>query len=156
MAHGNLVDAQVQGWVEGVAGLGGADPCAVRLVRALRHLRLRPVASQIMVYDEIAGWATALDALAVNEAGQLVVLEFKCTRHPETYTREVDKKMRGALSHQPYSLWAHHQLQLAVPVVALRTLYGARVAGAYVLVASPPDCMDIYPLQRAFINAVVQ
>lgn len=154
-AHGSLVDAQLQGWVEGTHGLDGADPCVTRVVRTMRRMRLRPVICQPMLYDEEAGWATALDVLAVNERGQPVVLEIKTSRHPETYVRECDKRMRGALRHQPYSLWAHHQMQLAVPVAAMGRLYGTRVAAAYVLVASPPDCIDIYPLQPEFMRAAL-
>jgi hypothetical protein len=155
--HGSLVDAQLQQWIEGRASLTHADPCATRLARCMTRLGLRPVAAQAMVYDERPGarWATAVDALAVNAAGALVVLEFKCTRHPDIYTRESGKYMRGALHAQPYSLWSHHQMQLAMPVAAMRTLYGTRVAAAYVLVASPPDTLDVYPLQPTFLRAAL-
>lgn len=156
-AHGSLVDAQLQQWIEGRATLAHADPCAARLARGMTRLGLRPVAAQAMVYDERPGarWATAVDALAVNARGALVVLEFKCTRHPDIYTRESGKHMRGVLHAQPYSLWSHHQMQLAMPVAAMRRLYGTRVAAAYVLVASPPDALDVYPLQPTFLRAAM-
>ena len=153
MEHGKLVDEQVQRWVEGYS-LQGADPCAVRIAVAIERLGLRPVACQIMVYDDIARWATAVDCLAINTDGELVVLEFKTTAYPVLYTAE-SIKMRSWMEEYKYSPYAHHQLQVALPVIAMKKLYNAHIAGAYVLVASPPKTVDVYPLQQKYISAAL-
>jgi len=152
--HGKLVDTQLQAWAAG-RGLENADPCAARIARAIRHLDLRPLATQVMVYDERAGWATAVDMIAADKNNRLVALEFKTTRYPTTYSRQVHGKyFRGPLKNMPYSVWAHHQLQLAAPVVALHELYATDVAAAYVLLAYPPNAVDVFPLQPIFMRAI--
>ena len=151
--HGSLVDAQLQAWVEG-GSLCDADPCAVRIAVALERLKLHPIACQIMVYDDVAAWATAIDCIALNAAGELVVLEFKTTAYPSLYTAE-SLSMRGWMSNHAYSQYAHHQLQVALPVIAMRNLYGVRVAEAYVLLASPPRTVDVFPLQPKYVRAAL-
>lgn len=153
IAHGSLVDSQVQRWVA-TGSLRDADPCAVRLARAIQRLRLRPVGCQIMVWDETNRWATAVDCLAVDAAGKLCVLEFKCTAYPSMYTAEtVD--MRGPLAGTKFSLYARHQMQVAMPVAAIMRKYNTPVASAYVLVTSPPNVVDVFALQPKFLRAAL-
>jgi hypothetical protein len=152
-AHGSLVDVQLQRWVS-TGSLRGADPCAVRLARAILRLRLRPVGCQIMVWDGVNRWATALDCLAVDATGALCVLEFKCTAYPALYATETTP-MRGPLATTKFSLYARHQMQVALPVAALMRQYDTPVAAAYVLVASPPNVVDVYALRPKFLRAAL-
>lgn len=152
--HGKLVDEQLQAWVAG-GSLAGADPCALRIAVALERLKLRPFACQIMIFDDHARWATAVDCLALNTAGELVLLEFKTTAYPALYTAE-SVRMRNWMSAYDYSPYTHHQLQVALPMIAMRNLYGAHVAEAYVVVASPPRTVDIYPLQPKYLQAALR
>ncbi len=120
--HGAYVQRQVQRWLAGVAlsdrkeDLRSKQPCRClvdRVLPTLRAHKLRPLASEVPVWD--ATHCTAIDLLATDDDGTLVLIEVKTSR------RVLGKRTRAAYFKQlrrTFSLFLHTYAR-ALPVKCL-------------------------------------
>lgn len=151
MAHGSVVDADMQRWVRGEPL---RDQCAGTLAAYIEGVcGWRPVAAQVPVRAPSLGprVCTAIDLVCTDAATgtQFIVVEVKATRgRTDRPDADIDACYRCSVETVrtlPMSRYMQHQLQLWAMVHALHHDYGMRVDAAVVLRTSPGRVMA-YPL----------
>jgi len=144
-AHGRRVDADITQFTR-TASLDKLDPCSVTLLAHLARERLRIVGTQVPIASERLQMATAIDVLALDEAGGLHLIEVKAARLRGVALSAAD----GCYQHEAgvvarplaatcirASTYRQHQLQLWAMADTLRREYGLVLASASVLRTSP-------------------
>lgn len=146
-AHGQRVDTELQEYCNlrfaGAASraleeaMGRWDACTHRVLDFFREHNLAPICSQILVFDETRGLATALDLVCFDYVKQKVVLiELKCTRYTQYLTRYAHM-MQPPLDDVPDAVCNHHLLQLATQCAILKHKYDYVPDSAFVLQVHP-------------------
>lgn len=128
-ARGRMVDAEVQAWVSmgAPSDPGTHTPCyngekrgrrrwhpyTLKLIRALRAARMRPIDTQYVVHDSRSGIATGIDLVCEHvPSGSVVLCEIKCGFNG-TSNEAACGPMRAPLASVSDCPRNQHQLQAA-------------------------------------------
>jgi hypothetical protein len=129
--RGTLVDKQVSSLIEGRPVVGKIHAFTGLAFRAMREANLRPVASQVVVFDESRRLATAVDILCVNARAQNVIVELKCSSDFK-YTAATGP-MKHEFAQLSNSLANQHIVQTLVTRELFQRTYGDKDALACIL-----------------------
>lgn len=156
LEHGALVHHELDRYVSRVLSRGAAppdeaDPCTARVLRMLAAERLLPVATEVPVFDERAGVATAIDMIAIHvDRLHLVAVELK-TGYEQTDFDAVAGRDYGRLCWPLHTVEntplarAHAQLLTCMAIVRQR--YGVTFDdGCVVRVCSRARTASLHPL----------
>lgn len=130
---------------------GGVHSYVTRLMEAIVKLRRwTPFLPEFEHYDEALGLGTQADLVAVDAAGDLVLLEIK-TGYADYWTR-ADGMMRGCLARLPNSPCNRATLQIAISGLVLQRRYGVPAARMHLYVLRIDDAViDIVPVPPRFL-----
>jgi hypothetical protein len=136
--HGSIVDKEltlvVNKYKGDVSRIANPDPCTTRLMAHLKEKHWTPLASQVAIYSEAHGFATAIDLVCATGTGEMIVVELKVTHHDHKRSYELGRGVFLAkpLTGIPRSWKNFHLLQLLAMKVCIERTYGVR-PGKYVL-----------------------
>ena len=111
----------------------------VRMIETFRRhfldrLGLRPIRTEMNVFDERLRLGGQIDLLCVDGKGRGVVFDWKRTASLQTSFR---KMQRSPLAHLEDSKMVKYELQLNTYAMMLRHTFGLEVSGMYLVVVHP-------------------
>lgn len=107
------------------------DPCFAALLKAFDHNGFALLCNEYVMVSAM-NYATAADLFVTNAAGQLVLLELKCTRDrvDARFSPHPSKLVRTSpLSGMPVNEYTTSMVQLLIMVELLRAEYGINLIG---------------------------
>ncbi len=156
--RGDLVHTQIELYVnkgglpilDSLYGDEGIHEFTVRALLALREWKLRPVVSELLVYDARSNVATKADLLCLNSKGELVLIEWKCGM--DNYFFAANDTMRGPLENV-YSNCPSNQayIQLMFTKILLERSYDLKIRRSYV-VQIKKGTIDPFSLPKLLLN----
>lgn len=77
-SRGRTVDHQISAWASGKKPKGRIHPYTNKMIKAFSMWGWTPICGQLVVSDDHAKVATAVDVVAADENGRLILIEVKC------------------------------------------------------------------------------
>jgi hypothetical protein len=120
MVRGKLVDEQISAIINGDT-VQKKHIFTTFVFNALKKAKFAPQFSQVVVFDETANLATAVDIVCVDENGTPVLIELKCSS--DARYNQYSGNMQGAMQHKRNSLANQHVLQAQITRVLWEKTY---------------------------------
>ena len=157
--HGSCIDYELQEYVRDPDKFNSnkhrKDQCTLAILRDLKKKRWRILSSQLIIYCATLRIGTAIDLLCVDEFGELVLLEVKCTQYLDYYhhVQWDARKKRLATFARPlqdvnYSVYNSHQLQLFLMKLIMSYQYGVRDMRVFLCQVNPAYPPIFHPLEK--------
>ena len=155
--HGRIeramnVDAEAEDKGESLCAFNvlDADPCFAQVSQFWTdarngegcwagHGRLRPLATEKLVYDSAVGVAGSVDFLAINvDTGGVVLLDWKRVDTRKNFDKAFHSaKMKAPLQHLPDCKEAHYRAQLSLYADILTREYGLHIEAMALVIVHP-------------------